>query len=230
MSTSTTTTTSQPIHAEDVLPVRSRVSWGAILAGAAVAIVLYFLLAMFGVAIGLSVAGGMEDREGLGTGAAIWAILSALVAMFAGGCVTSRCTAGETTTEAMMYGTIMWGVVFVFLLWLAVSGIRLGFSAMVGMVNSPVATEAMQRFNTEDLRGMGLTQQQINQLQARFQTMPRDVESYREATAEAAWWTFGGILLTLLAAIGGAVVSAGPALSIRNLGMRFRSVSTTAPR
>jgi hypothetical protein len=47
--------TNETIRAEDVLPVRSRISWGAIFAGAMVALSLYFLLTMLGAALGLSV-------------------------------------------------------------------------------------------------------------------------------------------------------------------------------
>ena len=43
---------SAPVHAEDLIPVRSRITWGAILAGSVLALSLYFLLALLGGAVG----------------------------------------------------------------------------------------------------------------------------------------------------------------------------------
>lgn len=111
------------------MPVRSRVSWGPILAGAAVAFAVYFLLSLLGAAIGLSVSDDVQ-RDNLGVGAGIWAILTVIIAFFVGGWVTSRCTVGEDRVEAILYGAIVWGVVFFFLLWLG-SETSMGLSAMV---------------------------------------------------------------------------------------------------
>jgi len=64
--------------------VRSRVSWGAILAGAVIALAVYFLLSALGVALGLSLSDRV-DPNNLGTGAGIYALVSYLVALFLGG-------------------------------------------------------------------------------------------------------------------------------------------------
>ncbi len=128
-------------------PVRSRVSWGPILAGAAVAFAIYFLLYLLGAAIGLSVSDDVQ-RENLGIGAGIWAIVTVIVAFFVGGWVTSRCTVGEDRLEAVLYGAIVWGVVFFLLLWLG-SDVSMGFSAMV-TANSGGGADAA---NAEEVRG-----------------------------------------------------------------------------
>src|SRR5690349_20591925 len=78
-----------PVRAEDVLPVGSRVNWGSIFAGAAIALTLYFLLTLVGGAIGLSV-GGHASPRAVGWGAAGWAILTTAAALFAGGWVASQ--------------------------------------------------------------------------------------------------------------------------------------------
>ena len=58
------------LQASDLLALRSRVSWAAIAAGAMIATAIYFVLTLFGVALGIEVAvRGASTR--LGAGAAI---------------------------------------------------------------------------------------------------------------------------------------------------------------
>ena len=116
----------------DLLSVRSRVSWPAIAAGAMIATAVYFVLTLFGVALGLEVAVRGANTH-LGAGAAIAAILTLLLAMFLGGWATSRLAVGESKLEAVLYGVILWGVLFLGLIWLFSAGIRTGFGAMVGL-------------------------------------------------------------------------------------------------
>jgi hypothetical protein len=92
-----------------VLPVRGRISWGAVLAGAVIALTAYLVLAMLGFAVGLSLNERMSSTA-LGITAGVWAIVSMLIALFIGGFVCSRCTAGENKVEAAMGGIVVWGV------------------------------------------------------------------------------------------------------------------------
>jgi hypothetical protein len=124
-----TASTPSPI---DILSVRSRVSWGAIAAGAMVALSLYMLFTMLGVALGIEVAVRGTDQY-LGAGAAIYSILTLLIAMFFGGWSTSRLAVGESKLEAVRYGLILWGVLFMGMVWLLSAGIRTGFGAMIGL-------------------------------------------------------------------------------------------------
>ncbi len=100
------------IGVQDLLAVRSRVSWGAIFAGLVTAITVYTLLGALGAAVGLSAAGAVSGSS-LMTGAAIWALLSMLIALFLGGYVTSQVTAGESHGEAALYGVLLWGTLCV---------------------------------------------------------------------------------------------------------------------
>jgi len=122
------------VQAEDVVPVRTRVSWGAIFAGAALAFTVYFVLSLLGTAVGLSVRDQMTN-DSLGVGALVWAVASLIVALFAGGYVTSHCTVGETHWEAAVHGIIMWGVLFVAIVWIAAGTARTGFSALSAFAN-----------------------------------------------------------------------------------------------
>ena len=125
----------------DMMPVRSRVSWGAIAAGAMVAVAVYFLLTLLGIAVGLEVSASRSDVN-LGAGAALWSILTLLLAMFLGGWATSRLAVGETKLEAVLYGVILWGVLFIGMFWLFGIGVRIGFGAMMGMASGATSMAA----------------------------------------------------------------------------------------
>src|SRR5687768_6249628 len=93
------------IQASDVLPVRSRISWGAVMAGAVVAVAMYVLLIVAGVALGVTVADRVTNQS-LGIGAGIWSTISMLLSLFAGGYIASRISVGENQSEAAVYGII----------------------------------------------------------------------------------------------------------------------------
>jgi len=186
----------------DMMPVRSRVSWGAIAAGAMVAVAVYFLLTLLGIAVGLEVSASRNDVN-LGTGAALWSILTLLLAMFIGGWATSRLAVGETKLEAILYGVILWGVLFIGMFWLFGVGVRIGFGAMMGVAsgatsvaaesgqpqgasNEGVMAQLSQRYNSnfsdpkfvEDLKKLGLEEESARKVQAevnkRVETLRND--------------------------------------------------------
>lgn len=209
------------VHMEDLVPVRSRISWGAILAGAMIALAVYLILTLLGGAIGLSIADNVRTST-LSTGAAIWAVASIVLALFAGGCVTSQLSVGENKKEALMYGVIVWGVVFAMFLWLVASGVRSGFNALLGI--STAGATAARGTSPEDweaaARRAGVPQERIDDWRRQARDAadsarraaedPDTQEAVREGAAKASWWTLAGVLLSMAAAIGGALVGAGP--------------------
>src|SRR5436190_6862240 len=89
-----------------------RISWGAIIAGLIVALVTQILLAMLGVAIGAATIDPIQEQrplEGLGTGAAIWWIVSSLISLFLGGCVAGRLAGVPRKGDGALHGIVMWG-------------------------------------------------------------------------------------------------------------------------
>ncbi len=57
--------------------------------------------------------------------------MALLLAMFFGGWATSRLAVGESKVEAILYGIILWGALFLGLVWLFSVGVRTGFGVMV---------------------------------------------------------------------------------------------------
>jgi hypothetical protein len=105
--------------------VKSRVAWGAIFAGALVAVALFFVLGSFSAAINLSI---YDDHQ---SQIPAWAFALSVVSMFVGGWTTARLTAGETPAEAMFYGVVLWSFTALLLLYLAMNGILIFGSGTV---------------------------------------------------------------------------------------------------
>ena len=226
------------VQVKDVAGVRSRVSWGAILSGAMTAIAIFVLLSVLGTAIGATILYRQGDAD-LNTGAAIWAVMTLILALFCGGCVASQCTAGETKEESVIYGVILWGTIFTLLLALTTAGASMGFGSLMGAtLNNNQATTGNTAFTAEDYR-KGLSDEQINRMRQTSPAQLRGDELSQKAhdlardqrTVTAAWWTFGGILLSMLAAVSGALTGAGPNFRLVSLGFRrLHTTHTTATR
>jgi len=217
------------VGVEDVAGVRSRVSWQAIMAGAAVALGLYLVFTLLGTAVGLSVSDRVDGRA-VGIGAAIYAIIATALSLFAGGCVASQMTAGENKREGAMYGLFVWAVVLAALLFLLAGGVKAGFSAMVGVATagSAVADTTARNTTQEDVEGMfrraQYSQQEIDQFKERVKNAPADAraaaedpatrqrieQETRETATRVAWYSLAGAVLSLAAALAGGYFGAGP--------------------
>jgi hypothetical protein len=75
-------------------PPIGRISWGAVLAGAIIALATQIVLTLIGVAIGLATldpaTGDNPTGTALGAGAGIWLVLSSLISLFFGGFIAAR--------------------------------------------------------------------------------------------------------------------------------------------
>jgi len=207
------------LETQDIVGVKSRISWSPIFAGAATALAVYLLWSTLGVAIGLSMTNSMGDRE-LGIGAAIWAVAALLLSLFVGGLVASQFTVGENKNEAILYGVMVWSVVFTGLLFLMGSGVRLGFNAMMSVASSPATGVIAERVTVEDMQQLGMTEEQIQRFQNRAENLPAELRARAmdPRTRSAAWWTFGGLLVSMLSSVLGAWAGAGPYLRLLFLG------------
>lgn len=208
-------------RAEDLVSVGSRISWGAIFAGALLALALYFLFTVLGGAVGLTV-NERVDPSKLRLAAVLWTAATISVALFVGGLVTSLFTVGENPREAVIYGIIMWALLFSMLLALSAAGVRAGSSmvawARVGRADAAAGWE-------DAARSAGVPAEQIEQWRKAARERaggeaPGNEAALQETATRLAWYTFGGIWLSMLAAALGAWVGAGPT---------FRVVEVRAP-
>ena len=137
------------VHLGGVGGHRARsVSWGAIIAGSVIGVGVMILLSLLGVGIGLAAADPIEpgsNAAAVGIGAAIWFVLSQLVALFVGGYAASRLSANLGKQKAWLHGATVWGLATIALVYMAVSGVgtvvNTGFSA-IQSAGSTVASAA----------------------------------------------------------------------------------------
>jgi len=190
----------------DLLSVGTRISWGSVLAGTAVALTTMILMGVLATAAGLSMPDKMSNR-GYFIGAMICSIVTVLGALFLGGLVVSRLTAGEDKTEAVTYGVVLWGTLFVFVALLTATGANIGVNALAARNEARGALPDDNFFTN-----MKLNEDQVKAIRDRYnESAPRIDPS------AAAWWTFASMLLSLGASIAGAITGAGPTLFIRQI-------------
>jgi len=216
------------VDTQDVASVGSRVSWGAIFAGAFVALTLCVFLGVLGVALNLSVANTDVRGDQLATGAGIWTIVSLLVALFLGGFVTSRTTVGEKKGEALMYGVLVWAVLIAMMVGFGAVGANTdyGLGGYLRQAGTTMTQPRGQQANAEATQKGNLNAQQAAKLNEGAEAS-RQAAHDMSATSRA-WWAFAGIGLSLFAAMLGALVGAGPELVLRHWSGR-RLVASPRP-
>lgn len=104
-----------------------RISWGAVLAGAVIAIAIHLILSLLGVGIGLSTvdpgAGGTPAASNLGIGAGIWWVLSNLVALVIGGYIAAHLSGVRGRGDGIIHGVLTWAVTLLVTIWLLTSAV-----------------------------------------------------------------------------------------------------------
>jgi hypothetical protein len=140
----------------------NRVSWGAVLAGVVVALVLQLLLNMLGIGIGVATlnptSGDNPSVTSLSIGAGIWFIASGVIASFAGGYAAGRLAGEPKESTAAWHGLIAWAVttLVIFYLLSSTAGSVLGgvyntvSSTLSGLGRTAVQTAAPALTQTAD--------------------------------------------------------------------------------
>ena len=212
-----TSTKANEIPASDVLSVGTRVSWGAIMAGALVGLTVYITLLFLALAIGVTTIDDIQGRA-FAIGAAIVGVFSLLAALFVGGMVTSATTVGETKTEVLIYGILVWATFLGLMILLGTFG-GIGFGTVLHFQDSA----NLQSVTAEDFTEMkGITQEHIKAFNEVVQEKQK-ILSQAGAPAKA-WIGFAGLILSIFAAMGGALVGAGPEMVLKRIQGRRRLV------
>lgn len=215
------------VRYEDVAGLNSRVSWGAVFAGSAIAIAVYLMLTTFLAAVGLSVA----DANNTDGRSAAWVSLAAMAvamigSLFLGGYVTTTLTAGENRQEAIIHGALTWAVVTCLSVWLISQGVKAGVNTMGAAGNIAANATNGNTGNGQGVEGMarnaGVPPERIDQAKNAMNrdniraeaNDPQNREDARKAAMTAAWVTLGATLISMGSAIWGALAGAGPAFRL----------------
>jgi len=176
--------------------------WRSIFAGVFIAFSLLAVLSVLGIAIGATVYGPTtnNDIRAWGTGAFVWALLSAIIAFGLGGFVAGRTIYGAAKS-APFHGFLVWAVAIPLLGLAAATG--LGSLAGAGATNMMWTPAYAERMDTARLvsqrtaENANLTSEELN-------------AQIKSDTMKAAWGTYVTLLLGLGAAtVGGMLGGAG---------------------
>ena len=139
------------VYETQVLPVWRSVSWGAILCGVVIALVVQFAMNLLGLSIGANTINPAYEANpvepALNTAAVLWIAGSTMLALFAGGWTAGRLAGTTNEMNSVLHGLVTWGLVtLISLLILAstVGGLISGLGRAVGQGLSLVASGAVE--------------------------------------------------------------------------------------
>lgn len=187
----------RPLDTADVSDVepsfRDRVRWGPIVAGVFTALTTLLVMTVLGLAIGLSAF--EPDETGsrtVGTAAAIWGIISAVLAFFLGGWVAGRNALGTPEDNGAINGFLVGAATIAVMLWM----IGTGLGNLMGLAGANI--DEISRVTGQPLTqttGEGATDTVAVTAQ----------ENYDEAR-DTAWGTLAGLVVALSAATAGGAI------------------------
>lgn len=186
-------------------------SWGAIIAGTVTFLALMLVFGLISAALGLTDVGGAA--------VGIWSIVALLIALAAAGFV-----AGALAVRGgLLHGLVTWATSLVGIV-LLVGWLGAGVLGAAGGALGNVAQTAVEETDVtvEELeQQVDVDQEELEQAQ---QEAEEAAEEHRAETAEAAWWTVGGLL------VGAVVAGLGGLAGARSAHVREVGVETTHPR
>lgn len=171
----------------------SRIRWSSVLAGLFLALGTLVLLGLLGFATGVSVLdpGGRASLERLGAGMALWMAFASLVALFVGSYAAAKLGGAIRRVDGALAGVLTWAVSLALLVFVVGNG-------------------AQPFWGTQDFG-------QPTGFEPAFMFAQRTTEPFgstfrldKSELVRAAWLTFAGAVITLLAAtFGGALGAVG---------------------
>jgi len=104
--------------------VRSRISWGAIISGVVVAMILQVAMNMLGLSIGAAAIDPGDPNAvapTFGTATVLWMAASILISLFVGGAVAGYMSGRIGRNEGLWHGLTVWAVTTILALWMLTS-------------------------------------------------------------------------------------------------------------
>lgn len=185
-----------------------RVRWSAIIAGLVTTIAVMVLLSVLGAAIGLSSYDQGDSGRGYGVAAGLWAIISAILAFFAGGYIAARTAGIFGRDNAILNGTMVWATTIPLSLFLLTGGVMslLSGAASNPDVSRPIMATSVPNQDQTQNQNAGST----NAMNNVANNVSNNPERSADRAARTAWFTLVSLLLGLgAAALGGHVGARG---------------------
>lgn len=210
--------------------ILKRISWGAIFAGVVIALAVQLVLSLLGIGIGASTIDPLNQQnpgKGLGIGAAVWFVISSLIATYAGAWVAGRLSGAPRTTDGTLHGVLTWAaatLLTMFLLTSAVGGVIGGAAGLLSRAIPAAGKAANSSDAQSQLQNMGIDTEALKQQAqsvlpgaptGRAQGEPQPTEEQKQrmeqkareagdvaarGVAKAAFWSFVVLVLSAAAA------------------------------
>ncbi|MBA2491115.1 MAG: hypothetical protein ACR2KU_03810 [Gammaproteobacteria bacterium] len=214
-------------YAGEHYEVVKRISWGAIIAGTLVALVIQMTLSMLGLGIGLGVMDpNAQALSGVGIGAGIWLVVSTLVSLYIGGFMAGRLAGIPAKGDGFLNGIVVWALATLLTLYLATSVVGGAISGVTGILGQglqvagqsvkSVAPEAAETIKKNPGQARQEANQAIDQAQQQYRQMRRQAEqalsgagkevkqTTKQVAPIASGAAFGGFIALLLGALAAA--------------------------
>ncbi len=212
------------ISEEDVTvlgTIMNRTSWGAVTAGALVAISLQMILTVLGVALGLTAVqpeGAYADQR-VAAATSVWWLISGIISLLAGGSVVGRFAGMTRSPDVLLHGLTMWAVTAVFGFFVVVLGagtlygtsMALSFDQSRPMMERSMANTDRVAIDNGSDRASNETPQTLDRSIART-----DQETINRNARAASWWTLAGLLLGVTATLSGTWLTAPKVIALRH--------------
>ncbi|MEC5409367.1 hypothetical protein VOM14_27860 [Paraburkholderia sp. MPAMCS5] len=188
-----------------------RLSWGAIIAGVILSMIVYLIMSVLGTAIGASLISPMSKPDtlrGFGFGSGVWVIVTTVLAVFVGSYYSGRCA----PVLGWLHGLLSWAVMTL----LIVYGMTSLVTGAVSTASSIAATGAQVGATAANQSGAGnpLIDSAKQQVQAAVASAasaassPDAEQNARQAAdtaargvARASWFSFAALVVGAIIAI-----------------------------
>ncbi|MFA9478630.1 hypothetical protein ACERK3_10015 [Phycisphaerales bacterium AB-hyl4] len=177
-----------------------RVSWGAIFAGVFVALSVQLLLSVLGIGIGAAAFDptGAADPTAWTVGAAVWWVITGLIALFIGGWVAGHLATNPDRRDGAIHGVVTWSLATLIGVWMLTT--TLGTMTAGAWTVVAEGQQLQMPAGIEEQIDPQQQEQQPQQQQDAMQDPQEMLDQAGEAVAHAGIWTFVAMVLGAAAA------------------------------
>ncbi|SAK83836.1 hypothetical protein AWB77_04331 [Caballeronia fortuita] len=188
-----------------------RLSWGSIIAGVILSMIVYLIMSVLGTAIGASLLSPMtkpDPLHGFGFGSGVWVIVTTVLAVFVGSYYAGRCA----PVLGWLHGLLSWAVMTLFVVY-GMTSLITGAMSTAGSVAATTAqvsaTAANQSGTTPSIVDTAKQQVQAAVASAASAASSPQAEQTARETADAAargvarasWFSFAALIVGAIIAI-----------------------------
>jgi MFS family permease len=192
-----------------------RLSWGAIIAGVILSMIVYLIMSVLGAAIGTSLLSPLSKPDplhGFGFGSGVWIIVTTVLAVFVGSYYAGRCA----PVLGWLHGLLSWAVMMLLIVYGMTSAITGAISTVgsVAATGAQVGAQAGATAANQSGGGSQILDAAKQQLQAAASAAasaasgPEAEQNARQAAdtaardvARASWFSFAALVVGAIIAI-----------------------------